>query len=265
MFQSNSPSTRYTWVNIFLTTFLITSVTTIASMAITLFVIGAFITRFLPAVIITATVLPVFLTAIVTIFLTIRQQKLTNINLHLTDLAFTDPLLDCLNRRGFEAVAETALASANPQNPCSLLLIDADKFKSVNDRYGHESGDQALHLIIVAIKASIRDHDEIGRLGGDEFCVLLPGTNGVSAKAIALRIARDVTQLRFVPADTPHLLTVSIGGTTTHAPAQLEDKFRTADQNLYAAKKNGRNSVNFGEKMAGDNTFPTTDNLRETG
>jgi diguanylate cyclase (GGDEF)-like protein len=124
-----------------------------------------------------------------------------------------------------------------------LLFVDADDFKSVIDRFGHEAGDDALQLIASAIRQAVRSTDLVGRLGGEEFGVFLTDSDTATADHVAERIRRSVSAIAFAPGGTPCPLSVSIGGATfvTHAP--FGDLYRLADQHLYEAKKTGRDRV----------------------
>jgi len=127
----------------------------------------------------------------------------------------------------------------------TLLIIDADHFKQINDRFGHLAGDAALGLITGTIKKALRNDDVIGRIGGEEFGVLLPQTGRDDALVVAERIRQTVEMLEFKPEDSSEIvpLTVSIGGVLTGTTAELSAAMGTADRNLYSAKNSGRNRV----------------------
>ncbi|MBK8285557.1 MAG: GGDEF domain-containing protein [Ahniella sp.] len=165
-------------------------------------------------------------------------------------LAAVDPLTGVANRRSFEAEAErTLLAAGRRKMSVSLLLIDADHFKRVNDRYGHEVGDNALLTIVTALKGSLRASDLLGRYGGEEFAALLPDADQAAAMHVAERLRAAVEISEFAFAEHPIPLRVSIGVATV-TPEQGESKLnsllRHADLALYAAKAAGRNRVQAG-------------------
>ncbi len=167
------------------------------------------------------------------------HQELADTHAKLMEKSRRDPMTGFLNRETFfqevEACRRHATAGA-------LLLIDADHFKSVNDRFGHLVGDDALLEISAAIERGVRAGDLIGRIGGEEFAVLLLGASAREAMQVAERIRRQVEDIQFSPGQSGDLpLTVSIGGTGLSANATLSDLMRAADKQLYAAKKSGRN------------------------
>jgi diguanylate cyclase (GGDEF)-like protein len=160
--------------------------------------------------------------------------------------ASTDPLTGVLNRSALTSVVEQRLAApAGDGLPVrgALLILDADNFKSINDSYGHEQGDLALKLITEAARGVLRNTDLLGRIGGEEFCVFLPGANQFTADAVGERIRHAVNVIPFNPAGRPHRLSVSIGGAVFDRKLPLSDLLRIADQQLYVAKQNGRNRV----------------------
>ncbi|AVP96977.1 hypothetical protein C7S18_07095 [Ahniella affigens] len=165
-------------------------------------------------------------------------------------IAAVDPLTSVANRRSFEAEAErTLLAAARRQTPVSMLLVDADHFKRINDRFGHETGDQALLEIVAALKDSLRASDLLGRYGGEEFAALLPDADQANAMHVAERLRAAVEIREFRVGDQVIPLRVSIGVATV-VPEQGQSKLslllRAADLALYAAKAAGRNRVQAG-------------------
>ncbi len=160
--------------------------------------------------------------------------------------ASTDTLTELLNRGAFTREVEEALADgrfAEDGMRGTLLVVDADNFKAINDTYGHEQGDAALRLIAGSIRGVLRSADLIGRIGGEEFAVYLPGTTLLIAEAVAERLRQAVYGAEFAPEGKPHQLTVSVGGAVYDRHLPFADLFRLADQQLYAAKQNGRNRI----------------------
>ena len=125
----------------------------------------------------------------------------------------------------------------------SLLVIDLDEFKSVNDHWGHSVGDQILLSVANAICASVRETDDVVRTGGDEFCVFLPSTLPSMLDEIAERVrANSVQTVQNIPFEKT--VTISIGvATSQKGDKTFSDVYRRADQHLYAAKNAGRNLV----------------------
>ncbi len=162
------------------------------------------------------------------------------------DLAVKDALTQVLNRRAFSGILEREFRRANRYNiPLALMVIDLDHFKKVNDTYGHLVGDQVLREMAEGFKSSLRNVDVLIRYGGEEFVVILPGTNLREGLIVANRIKNRVEHTIFNAEKVPIRMTVSIG--VSHYPSlkisSPEALFNQADQALYTAKKNGRNRI----------------------
>lgn len=161
-----------------------------------------------------------------------------------TRLATTDPLTGVFNRRTFIELAEQELARARrTDTPLSLMMLDLDHFKRVNDTYGHLVGDQVLVSFTKLVRECMRRGDLVVRYGGEEFCVLLPATPLAAATALAERI-RNATAST-TPTSLPFRVTTSIGLTTYTGGAStvLGDLLARADEALYRAKDEGRDRV----------------------
>lgn len=161
----------------------------------------------------------------------------------------TDPLSMLLNRRGFEDRAVTALAASSQTGvPIALVTADLDSFKSINDNFGHPAGDAVLRGVAVAIGQSVRGGDVAGRLGGEEFALLLP--DGLAdAAQVADRLRSVVASEVAHPAGADHLVTFSAGVAALDpagGEAALENALAAADRALYAAKSTGRDRVVIG-------------------
>jgi diguanylate cyclase (GGDEF)-like protein len=126
-----------------------------------------------------------------------------------------------------------------------LMVVDADNFKAINDRFGHAAGNSALKLIALGARSALRAADLIGRVGGEEFAVFLPRAGLVEARNIGERVRSAVGELDFRPLGVPETLTVSVGGTVFQGPVSLTELFESADACLYAAKRRGRIRVEF--------------------
>jgi diguanylate cyclase (GGDEF)-like protein len=161
--------------------------------------------------------------------------------------AALDPLTGIFNRRNFERQARRLLTSAaQHQQNLALLLIDADHFKSVNDQYGHQVGDEALRAIVRALQSELRSEDVLARHGGEEFVVLLKAQDVATACSIAERLRAAVANAEFMQAGVKVPLRVSIGIAFTGVQPQqltssLQHLIRSADTALYDAKREGRN------------------------
>jgi diguanylate cyclase (GGDEF)-like protein len=170
----------------------------------------------------------------------------------LEHLASTDPLTRIYNRRAFLEWCDREVAkSARTQAPFSLLILDLDHFKRINDLFGHHSGDATLIAVVETMQNAVRGIDILGRWGGEEFVILLPGANAEAAMIVANRVCKAVQAMRLpvfeqkVPSeDPPEALTVSLGLSTWRGPDDtIKDIARRADSALYQAKAAGRNRV----------------------
>lgn len=122
-------------------------------------------------------------------------------------------------------------------------MIDADHFKKINDRFGHYEGDVALKVIAQAIRSTVRRTDLVGRLGGEEFGVFLPGASQSGARMVAERIRQNDSRAAFRPASKAWQLSVSVGCAAFERRIGFSVLFRIADERLYEAKSAGRNRV----------------------
>lgn len=147
-------------------------------------------------------------------------------------LAGTDDLTGLANRRSFhEALHRYAAAAERHAMPLSLLLLDIDDFKEINDKHGHESGDEALRSFASALSSRVRESDIVARIGGDEFAILLPQTNSDEAASLARDLA---AQVRY-PGAIPFSLGVSVG-VATCSGGSCERLLSDADRELYVQK-----------------------------
>ncbi|MCL1479274.1 MAG: GGDEF domain-containing protein [Marinobacter sp.] len=166
--------------------------------------------------------------------------------------AQTDLLTGLNNRRGFLPVAESlwSLVTRKNRNVC-VAMIDIDRFKNINDQYGHAVGDKVLKAVADELDRSRRRGDLLARWGGEEFTLLLPETSEAEALKVAERFRHNIEQL--VTNDRGRLIqcTISIGVTSRHAEhVTLDQAIARADEELYRAKLQGRNQVSFG-RMSG--------------
>ncbi|TPK38440.1 GGDEF domain-containing protein [Mesorhizobium sp. B2-5-3] len=202
--------------------------------------------------------LPLVLGGSFLFFLMWKIRQLAIAQRDLTVVAATDSLTAVLNRGAFSMLVEAYLEQVRKQasaNSGALLIIDADHFKSINDRLGHDCGDQALKLIAQTIKDQLRGTDIVGRIGGEEFGVFLPGVDPSQSWLVAESIRRRIREVEFSPGGRSCPLSVSIGGTAFNGPTTYEEIFSAADRRLYAAKSNGRDQVSF-DPMVSQQTPP---------
>ena len=161
-------------------------------------------------------------------------------------LASTDSLTDVLNRGAFTTLVDAYLAEVRAtQASGALLVIDVDHFKRINDSLGHDRGDEALRLIAATIRSVVRSVDLVGRMGGEEFGVFLPGASPGRAQSAAERIRQAIFDADFHPDGERRQLSVSVGGAVFDRQVPFSELYRAADQRLYAAKEAGRNRVLF--------------------
>jgi diguanylate cyclase (GGDEF)-like protein len=177
----------------------------------------------------------------VTMFLAREIRRRAQAEDKLEELATTDALTGLRNRRKFDEVIDSEWRRAlRHKTPLSLMMIDADHFKTYNDTYGHQAGDQVLVGIAICISDSVkRAGDCAARYGGEEFAVLLPGTDAADAMTVAETVRRKVQGW----SDEPVISTVSIGiaSLTPTAAIDWPQFVNAADKALYAAKAAGRN------------------------
>ncbi len=179
--------------------------------------------------------------------LQISRDKINQKNKELEILATQDPLSECLNRRAFFPLAEQGLSEAVVDGVnYACIMTDIDLFKSVNDNYGHGTGDQVIVLFAKMLKSVLREDDIICRYGGEEFCIFLPNCDIENAALISERV-RSKFQLegpRNIPEADDINLSASFGiSDLTFGAHTIEELFTQADQALYRAKESGRNCV----------------------
>ncbi len=170
----------------------------------------------------------------------------------LAALAETDALTGLRNRRGFLAAAEATLTGAARNGErASVVMLDLDRFKAINDSYGHAAGDAVLRATAEVLQSMLRGGDLAGRLGGEEFALLLPGASAEVAAGAAERLRRALAA-RVPHPDARARVTASFGVATvelraTAPEAALDAALRDADAALYAAKRGGRDRIALAE------------------
>ncbi|WP_159435978.1 sensor domain-containing diguanylate cyclase [Microbulbifer donghaiensis] len=171
-----------------------------------------------------------------------RAQK--NALLHAQRLSRIDPLTGLPNRRAFREDASGIWGTAvRHGRPLSVIVLDIDHFKSVNDLHGHQFGDQALLAVSELLAGFCRKGDRVARWGGEEFVLLLPETNLVQACQVAERLRRAVANCRLAAGTATIRLSISLGAAQRNSQASLDALLCDADQKLYEAKQQGRNRV----------------------
>jgi diguanylate cyclase (GGDEF)-like protein len=168
----------------------------------------------------------------------------------LRELATTDALTGLPNRRHFmNTLSDEFLRSRRYGHAMALLMLDADRFKAVNDVYGHDVGDETLRVLARTCRAAIRQTDTPGRLGGEEFAVLLPETDRPEAEQAAERLRQAVAAAAEIQTGKGSIsITVSIGvAVLTDGVPDADALLKRADEALYLAKERGRNRVAFAD------------------
>lgn len=178
------------------------------------------------------------------------QQAAEQAEAALRNMAFHDPLTQALNRRAFTHAVEKELQRMQRASGCTALpMLDVDHFKSINDRFGHDVGDQVLQTLVQTLQQQLREIDLLGRLGGEEFAVLLPLTNLDGAVQLAERLRAAVADITLpLPAAAPDGIrfTISVGVTllqTASTHESIDTALKRTDQAMYQAKTAGRNRV----------------------
>ncbi|SDP80671.1 diguanylate cyclase (GGDEF) domain-containing protein [Phyllobacterium sp. YR620] len=168
------------------------------------------------------------------------MQELETTNVRLFEASLRDNMTGLLNRETFFERME----ALRRQGPGSLLIVDADHFKKINDNHGHHTGDAALIAIAQCISRCIGEDDCAGRIGGEEFAIFLATADETEVRGVAECIRAEVCSHALKSAEGAEVpLSVSIGGVAGVAAGTVKEHFRTADRRLYDAKRRGRNCV----------------------
>jgi diguanylate cyclase (GGDEF)-like protein len=188
----------------------------------------------------------------------IRERSLINerdkMIERLKKLSIRDPLTELYNSRHFYAQLEDEIQrSERYLHPLALIFIDIDKFKAVNDTYGHMVGDQALQLIAKKMQASLRSQDTAYRFAGDEFTIILPETTADNAKFVADRIKSELEKESLVVREQEIMkITLSMGVAEYQRNEKKEQFIHRADVTMYDAKKNGGNNIAVSPKLTAE-------------
>jgi len=158
------------------------------------------------------------------------------------ELAHTDPLTGLANRRTLRQALDREISrSLRYDQPCTVLVLELDRFKQINDRFGHLAGDDALRRVAVTLTASCRTADVVARFGGDEFVIVMPSTNATAADRVGRRICRDIEEQTLLRG-FPLTLSAGLAECPSHGDSvpQLLD---AADQAMYVVKRRGGNGI----------------------
>lgn len=184
---------------------------------------------------------PIFLVGMVLYEILLSQWRNRE---HLIDeMSHTDPLTGISNRR---SISNHLNEAQHNMYDYALVLLDLDHFKRINDQYGHEIGDQVLQRVAKILKMGLREHDTVGRFGGEEFILILRGNHLQRTIDIAERCRREIAQHSIELSDGRFIqITASFGIALSHPDRTKEEIIRLADEALYRAKADGRNVVRF--------------------
>ena len=173
------------------------------------------------------------------------REELQSKTVELEYLATRDSLTGCLNRRAFFEKAEYLLMQAQQHNSeLSCIMVDIDHFKAINDRHGHAMGDKVIQVVTGELRSNARPDDLVGRYGGEEFCIMLPGVSCADAVAIAERLRGNVKNLSHGHFSSSMRITASFGVAEVAGDISSPgEKINLADRALYVAKESGRNRV----------------------
>jgi len=165
------------------------------------------------------------------------------------NLALTDPLTGLYNRRGLFEIGHIEFTRTHHlERPFSMIMIDIDHFKRVNDKYGHPVGDQVLQFMASELQSMVRGSDIVGRYGGEEFAIFLSGSDGHAAIELAERLRAVIEKRPFHVGETKIKITISLGVAEYNENSpDLETLVARADQALYVAKHKGRNRAVLGK------------------
>lgn len=191
----------------------------------------------------------VFLVIALVFHLTLVALVAARLTSELRRLSRVDSLTELFNRRAMDELLQDEARRATRMNrPFSVLMVDADYFKAINDRFGHAAGDEALRHLAQILKAQMRDIDRVGRFGGEEFVVLMPGTAATEALSAAERLRDALLRRPWAWQGEQLTLTVSVGVAAWRGPQdQVDTLLKRADAALYRAKALGRDRFELGQ------------------
>lgn len=237
--------TRHGWRRVFRFTGLLTAIAVVLSIIATNAIMVTISQGINVPGLIVSIVMPILLGTPSMLLIFYKHEQLRAANEQLRRAATTDWLTGCANRGAFTAQVSHLIAVTRAKG--ALLVLDVDHFKSVNDRFGHDCGDEALKVIATTISTAAGPSALVGRLGGEEFGVFLPGADQFRAEYIAEQLRRAVAAISFAVAGETCVLSISVGGAVFGGHTDFRSLYRVADQHLYQAKAAGRDRVALSE------------------
>ncbi|MCC2111834.1 MAG: GGDEF domain-containing protein [Hyphomicrobiales bacterium] len=225
----------------------VTIVSVLASIVVTTFVMRLQGVDFLEQAMIPAIVVPLLVAPAVTYRMSVLQYRLYLQKLVVERMAAEDPLTGLANRRAFFKAAERQLLLARRhQHGVAFVLVDIDRFKRINDQYGHAAGDKVIVGVAEAIRSEVRETDIVARVGGEEFAAFLFDADAKDAMRIAESIRRRIVRLDFGELGITDKVTASFGVALNPFAKTVDELMAAADAKLYEAKHDGRNVVRMG-------------------
>ncbi|WP_156842335.1 GGDEF domain-containing protein [Novosphingobium aquimarinum] len=189
--------------------------------------------------------------ALIALALVLMLVIMRDVTIEMVARSETDPLSGVLNRRGFEKHAVRAVERARRSGePLAYVTLDVDRFKAINDGYGHAEGDRVIVALAALLTENLEDRDQVARMGGEEFALLLSGRTAEDARQIAETIRILIARTLRVSCDETRIVTASFGVAEFEAGDQLSDLGRRSDMALYAAKAAGRNRVSVSSSLS---------------
>jgi two-component system, cell cycle response regulator len=188
------------------------------------------------------------------------QEQLLSANTALQYQLAHDALTGAFSRAAImEKLRIELTRSQREKSTVGILMADLDRFKQINDSYGHLAGDEVLREAVRRMRATVRPYDAVGRCGGEEFLIVMPGCDGASATSRAEELRKAIGETPIDTAEGMIALTISLGITVGVNPEDLASLLRATDAALYEAKKTGRNRVTLAGSENAQQNYPSTD------
>jgi diguanylate cyclase (GGDEF)-like protein len=217
-----------------------------ASLALTVLINLLLGLELLPSGLVISFLLPLAIAGPILHVISRTLAELAKTKAQMERMATTDMLTEVNNRRQFITLAEEALLNANEAQPVGMVIFDIDRFKLINDTYGHLEGDEALRLIAQTVRVQLREGDIFGRFGGDEFILLAPNTSAREIQSLCHILLNQVQTLSVGNRDMHTRLSATMGVTAAVPSAvSLNDLIARADSALLQAKREGGGKVRY--------------------